>query len=100
MKLQDVVDDLRVAYDRDADRRDGFDAVYPLSCLLHVPNTDLPLVLGSIRQVLRPGAVLPRVVGRQRPRGPDRRGQARPSLASSRSALTHRFWSLFAGTSP
>jgi SAM-dependent methyltransferase len=35
----------------------SFDAVYALNCLLHVPNADLPAVLASIRDVLRPGGL-------------------------------------------
>jgi len=35
----------------------SFDAVYAMSCLLHVPNADLPTVLGAIRSVLRPGGL-------------------------------------------
>jgi SAM-dependent methyltransferase len=34
---------------------ESFDAVYALNCLLHVPNADLPAVLGSIHRMLRPG---------------------------------------------
>ena len=34
--------------------RAAFDAVYALNCLLHVPKADLPIVLGKIRQVLKP----------------------------------------------
>ncbi|GIF76740.1 hypothetical protein Asi02nite_62580 [Asanoa siamensis] len=36
----------------------SFDAVYALSCLLHVPNHDLPAVLAAVRAVLRPGGLL------------------------------------------
>ena len=35
----------------------SFDAVYAMNCLLHVPNADLPTVLGAIRAVLRPGGL-------------------------------------------
>lgn len=35
----------------------SFDAVWTLNCLLHVPNTELPAVLASIRSVLRPGGL-------------------------------------------
>ena len=35
----------------------SFDAVYAMNCLLHVPNADLPTVLGAIRSVLRPGGL-------------------------------------------
>jgi len=35
----------------------SFDAAYALNCLLHVPNADLPAVLESIRDVLRPGGL-------------------------------------------
>jgi SAM-dependent methyltransferase len=31
----------------------SFDAVFAMNCLLHVPNADLPSVLGAIRSVLR-----------------------------------------------
>jgi SAM-dependent methyltransferase len=36
---------------------DSFDAVYAMNCLLHVPNADLPTVLGAIRSLLRPGGL-------------------------------------------
>jgi SAM-dependent methyltransferase len=36
----------------------SFDAAYAVNCLLHVPNLELPAVLGAIRTVLRPGGVL------------------------------------------
>jgi SAM-dependent methyltransferase len=36
----------------------SFDAAFALNCLLHVPNADMPAVLGSIRAVLEPGALL------------------------------------------
>jgi SAM-dependent methyltransferase len=36
---------------------EAFDAVYALNCLLHVPNADLPAVLGVIASVLRPGGL-------------------------------------------
>ncbi len=35
----------------------SFDAVYTVNCLLHVPNADLPRVLASIADVLRPGGL-------------------------------------------
>ncbi|MGR6913645.1 class I SAM-dependent methyltransferase [[Actinomadura] parvosata] len=35
----------------------SFDAVYAMNCLLHVPDGDLPTVLGAIRTVLRPGGL-------------------------------------------
>jgi SAM-dependent methyltransferase len=35
----------------------GFDAVYALNCLLHVPNAELGSVLESIRTVMRPAAL-------------------------------------------
>jgi len=35
----------------------SFDAVFAMNCLLHVPNADLPTVLGAIRSVLRPGGL-------------------------------------------
>jgi hypothetical protein len=35
-----------------------FEAGYALNCLLHVPNSDLPVVLGALRAVLAPGALL------------------------------------------
>lgn len=35
----------------------SFDAIYALNCLLHVPNADLPAVLGSLRGLLRPGGL-------------------------------------------
>ncbi|MET9019380.1 class I SAM-dependent methyltransferase [Actinopolymorpha sp. NPDC004070] len=35
----------------------SFDAAYAMNCLLHVPNADLPAVLGSIATVLRPGGL-------------------------------------------
>jgi SAM-dependent methyltransferase len=34
-----------------------FDAVHAMNCLLHVPNTDLPVVLAEIARVLRPGGL-------------------------------------------
>jgi SAM-dependent methyltransferase len=34
-----------------------FDAVHAMNCLLHVPNADLPVVLATIRSVLRPGGL-------------------------------------------
>lgn len=34
-----------------------FDAVYALNCLLHVPKTDLPRVLGVIQRVMKPGGL-------------------------------------------
>src|SRR5262245_9911474 len=34
-----------------------FDAVFAMNCLLHVPNSDLPTVLGAVRTVLRPGGL-------------------------------------------
>lgn len=34
-----------------------FDAVFALNCLLHVPNAQLPTVIGRIAGVLRPGAL-------------------------------------------
>src|SRR4051812_5102948 len=36
---------------------DSFDAVHAMNCLLHVPNADLPVVLETIRSVLRPGGL-------------------------------------------
>jgi len=36
----------------------SFDAAYAMNCLLHVPNLELPAVLGAIRTVLRPGGLL------------------------------------------
>jgi SAM-dependent methyltransferase len=36
---------------------ESFDAVYALNCLLHVPNADLPAILGVIASVLRPGGL-------------------------------------------
>jgi SAM-dependent methyltransferase len=36
----------------------SFDAVLAMNCLLHVPNAELPAVLATIRQVLRPGGLL------------------------------------------
>ena len=35
----------------------SFVAVFAMNCLLHVPNADLPTVLGAIRSVLRPGGL-------------------------------------------
>ncbi|TMR12148.1 methyltransferase domain-containing protein [Nonomuraea turkmeniaca] len=35
----------------------SFDAVYALNCLLHVPNSDLPAVMDTIRTVMRPGGL-------------------------------------------
>jgi SAM-dependent methyltransferase len=35
----------------------SFDAVYAMNCLLHVPNHDLPAVLGVVRAILRPGGL-------------------------------------------
>jgi SAM-dependent methyltransferase len=35
----------------------GFDAVYTVNCLLHVPNADLPAALTAIATVLRPGGL-------------------------------------------
>jgi SAM-dependent methyltransferase len=35
----------------------SFDAVYAMNCLLHVPNADLPTVLGAIRSLLRAGGL-------------------------------------------
>jgi SAM-dependent methyltransferase len=35
----------------------SFDAVYAMNCLLHVPNAELPSVLGKIRDLLRPGGL-------------------------------------------
>jgi SAM-dependent methyltransferase len=37
--------------------RASFDAVYTVNCLLHIPNADLPQVLASIADVLRPGGL-------------------------------------------
>lgn len=37
---------------------ESFDAVYAMNCLLHVPNTDLPAVLDTIRALLRPGGLV------------------------------------------
>lgn len=34
-----------------------FDAVYTMNCLLHLPKSELPLALGEIRRVLRPGGL-------------------------------------------
>jgi len=36
----------------------SFDAAYAMNCLLHVPNLDLPAVLGAIRTVVRLGGLL------------------------------------------
>ena len=36
---------------------ESFDAVYGLNCLLHVPTSGLPRILGEIRRVLRPGGL-------------------------------------------
>ncbi len=36
---------------------ESFDAVFAFNCLLHVPNTDLPNVLETIRGLLRPGGL-------------------------------------------
>jgi SAM-dependent methyltransferase len=33
------------------------DALYAMNCLLHVPNAELPAVLGSLRRLLRPGGL-------------------------------------------
>jgi SAM-dependent methyltransferase len=35
----------------------SFDAVHAMNCLLHVPNADLPRVLSTIRDLLRPGGL-------------------------------------------
>jgi SAM-dependent methyltransferase len=35
----------------------SFDALYALNCLLHVPTVDLPAVLRSLRDLLRPGGL-------------------------------------------
>jgi SAM-dependent methyltransferase len=35
----------------------SFDAIYALNCLLHVPTHDLPAVLRSLRDLLRPGGL-------------------------------------------
>lgn len=35
----------------------SFDAVFAMNCLLHVPNHDLPAVLGAVRAVMRPGGL-------------------------------------------
>ncbi|MEJ3744433.1 methyltransferase domain-containing protein [Actinomycetes bacterium KLBMP 9797] len=35
----------------------SFDAVYAVNCLLHVPDADLPAVLGIVRDALRPGGL-------------------------------------------
>lgn len=37
--------------------RASFDAVFGLNCLLHVPNADLPTVLGAIRGLMRSGGL-------------------------------------------
>jgi SAM-dependent methyltransferase len=37
---------------------ESFPAAYALNCLLHVPNADLPAVLGAIQTVLESGALL------------------------------------------
>lgn len=36
---------------------ESFDAVHAMNCLLHVPNAELPAVLASVAQVLRPGGL-------------------------------------------
>jgi SAM-dependent methyltransferase len=36
---------------------ESFDAVYAMNCLLHIPNVDLPTILGNIRAVMRSGAL-------------------------------------------
>jgi SAM-dependent methyltransferase len=36
----------------------SFDAVYAMNCLLHVPNSDLAVVLLALRLVLRPGGLM------------------------------------------
>lgn len=35
----------------------GFDAVYTMNCLLHLPKSELPRALGEIRRVLRPAGL-------------------------------------------
>ncbi|GAA2842262.1 class I SAM-dependent methyltransferase [Nonomuraea rubra] len=35
----------------------SFDAVYAFNCLLHVPNSDFPAVLDTIRTLMRPGGL-------------------------------------------
>ena len=36
---------------------ESFDAVYALNCLLHLPARELPVALGGIRAVLKPGGL-------------------------------------------
>lgn len=36
----------------------SFDAVHAMNCLLHVPNANMPAVLATIREFLRPGGLL------------------------------------------
>jgi SAM-dependent methyltransferase len=36
----------------------SFDAIYTANCLLHVPDRDLPAVLGTLAGLLRPGGLL------------------------------------------
>ena len=35
----------------------SFDSAYAMNCLLHVPSTELPNVLSTIRHILRPGGL-------------------------------------------
>jgi SAM-dependent methyltransferase len=41
----------------DLDARERYDGVWASACLLHVPRTDLPAVLGRIHAALRPGGL-------------------------------------------
>jgi len=50
--------DARVGDFYDLDFADGsFDAVWAMSCLMHVPDTDLPDVLSEVARVLVPGGI-------------------------------------------
>lgn len=69
----------------------SFDALYALSCLLHVPTGDLPAVLRRLRDILRPGGLFfLGVYGRLEEEGGVRRRSAYP-LAFLRSSY-RRFY--------
>lgn len=49
---------VRVLLFEDLDERDAYDGIWANACLLHVPRSDLPAIIGRIHAALKPGGLL------------------------------------------